>query len=135
MARWASGSRRTDDAVGRTPTRSPHVAWPFITLSPSRSTFPLVWARALAAVGVSGHLHLHDLRHAGNHLAALSGATTRELKGRMGPASMRAALEHRTRDRDRDRDRRTADSMDLLLGDRGIGGRSEIGHVEGTDAR
>lgn len=99
--------------------------------TPYRSTFHPVWARALAAAGVSG-VHLHDLRHAGNHLAALSGATTRELMGRMGHASMRAALiyQHRTRDRDR----RIADSMDLLLGDRELGARSEIGHVEGTDA-
>ncbi len=99
--------------------------------TPYRSTFHPVWARALDAAGASG-MHLHDMRHAGNHLAALSGATTRELMGRMGHASMRAALiyQHRTRDRDR----RIADSMDLLLGDREFGARSEIGHAEGTDA-
>ena len=34
----------------------------------------------------------------------------------------------------RDRDRRIADSMDLLLGDRRLGTRSKIGHVEGAGA-
>ncbi|GAA2724621.1 hypothetical protein [Cellulomonas aerilata] len=86
--------------------------------TPYRSTFRPVWAQALVAAGVSG-VHLHDLRHAGNHLAGLSGATTRELMGRMGHVSMLAALiyKHRTHDRDR----RIADSMDLPLGDRVIG--------------
>jgi integrase len=37
-------------------------------------------------------LHFHDLRHSGNHLAALAGATKRELMNRMGYDSMRAAL-------------------------------------------
>ena len=56
-------------------------------------------------------VHLHDLRHAGNHLAAMSGATTRELMGRMGHSSMRAALiyQHATKERDRV----IADSMDV----------------------
>jgi integrase len=40
----------------------------------------------------AGGLHVHDLRHAGNHFAAVSGASTRELMGRMGHVSMRAAL-------------------------------------------
>lgn len=48
-------------------------------------------------------MHLHDLRHTGNHLAAASGASTKELMTRMGHASMRAALiyQHATEDRDR----------------------------------
>ena len=37
-------------------------------------------------------MHLHDLRHTGNTLAAETGATLRELMDRMGHASTRAAL-------------------------------------------
>jgi hypothetical protein len=42
------------------------------------------------------------LRHAGNTLAAATGASTRELMVRMGHASMRAAViyQHATTDRD-----------------------------------
>jgi integrase len=48
------------------------------------------------------HLHFHDLRHAGNTLAATTGASTKELMARMGHASPRAALiyQHATSDRD-----------------------------------
>jgi integrase len=77
-------------------------------------------------------VHLHDLRHAGNHLVAMSGATTRELMGRMGHSSMRAALiyQHATKERDRV----IADSMDVLLEGRELGGRRSLGHGEGTGA-
>jgi integrase len=44
------------------------------------------------AVGLPAGFHLHDLRHTGNQLAAMTGASTRELMRRMGHASMRAAL-------------------------------------------
>jgi integrase len=75
-------------------------------------------------------VHLHDLRHAGNHLAAMSGATTRELMGRMGHASMRAALiyQHATKERDR----LIAESMDVLLEGRELAGQRSLGHGEGT---
>ena len=58
-------------------------------------------------------MHFHDLQHTGNHLAAASGASTRELMGRMGHSSMRAALiyQHRTADRDR----LIADALDSLV--------------------
>jgi len=57
----------------------------------------------VAAVGLPGGFHFHDLRHIGNQLAAASGATTRELMQRMGHGSMRAALvyQHATSVRDR----------------------------------
>ncbi|WIM97642.1 hypothetical protein ACTOB_001184 [Actinoplanes oblitus] len=57
--------------------------------------------------------HFHDLRHTGNHLAAASGASTRELMHRMGHASMRAALiyQHATSDRHRE----IAESMDKRI--------------------
>ena len=52
-------------------------------------------------------------QHTGNHFAAASGASTRELMGRMGHASMRAALiyQHRTVERDRV----IADALDSIL--------------------
>jgi hypothetical protein len=49
------------------------------------------WPQAAEAVGTPG-LHFHDLRHTGNHFAALSGAGLKDLMARMGHASMRAAL-------------------------------------------
>ena len=53
------------------------------------------------------------MRHAGNHFAAASGASTRELMGRMGHASVRAALiyQHRTFERDR----AFAEALDMML--------------------
>jgi integrase len=49
------------------------------------------WDDAVLAIGVAG-LHFHDLRHTGNTLAALTGASTRDLMTRMGHDSPRAAL-------------------------------------------
>lgn len=62
------------------------------------------WSTAVTAVGLPEGFHFHDLRHTGNHLAAISGATTRELMHRMGHASMRAALiyQHATNERDQE---------------------------------
>jgi len=48
-------------------------------------------------------LHLHDLRHTGNTMAAATGASLRELMERMGHSSTRTALTppaHATRERD-----------------------------------
>jgi len=38
------------------------------------------------------HLHFHDLRHTGNHFAAASGASLKDLMARMGHDSERAAI-------------------------------------------
>ncbi len=88
--------------------------------TPFRGNFATTWRRAKAKAGVPAALHFHDLRHTGNHLAAGTGASTRELMGRMGHASMRAALiyQHRTADRDR----AIANALDVL-----------IGRIEGTN--
>jgi integrase len=54
-------------------------------------------------MGLNG-LHFHDLRHTGNLLAAQTpGAALRDLMGRMGHDSMRAALiyQHASIDADR----------------------------------
>jgi integrase len=67
------------------------------------------WTEARATLGVP-HLHVHDLRHTGNTLAAgTPGTSTRDLMERMGHDSMRAALiyQHATRDAGR----RIADSL------------------------
>jgi|HubBroStandDraft_4_1064222.scaffolds.fasta_scaffold517085_1 hypothetical protein len=55
-----------------------------------------------ATTGLPG-VHFHDLRHTGNHFAAATGASLRELMGRMGHSTTRAALiyQHRTTERDR----------------------------------
>lgn len=59
------------------------------------------WRQARDRAGVPG-LHFHDLRHLGLTLAAVAGATTRELMKRAGHASPRAALiyQHASEDRD-----------------------------------
>lgn len=66
-----------------------------------RSNFNIIWRKARDAVGLPG-LHLHDLRHTGNTMAAATGASLRELMERMGHSSPRAALiyQHATRERD-----------------------------------
>ncbi len=41
--------------------------------TPARPNFSPIWRRAITTAGLPG-LHLHDLRHTGNHFAAMSGA-------------------------------------------------------------
>jgi integrase len=66
-----------------------------------RSNFRDLWLVALKDAGID-ELHLHDLRHTGNMLAAATGASLRELMQRMGHSSSRAAMiyQHASRDRD-----------------------------------
>jgi integrase len=66
-----------------------------------RSNFRDLWIKACDEVRLSG-VHLHDLRHTGNTLAAATGASLRELMERMGHSSTRAAMiyQHATRERD-----------------------------------
>ena len=61
-----------------------------------------IWTEARAAVGL-GDVHVHDLRHTGNSLAADTGAPLRDLMQRMGHSTVRAALiyQHKTPGRDR----------------------------------
>ncbi|GGN07965.1 putative prophage phiRv2 integrase [Terrabacter tumescens] len=81
--------------------------------TPRRAHFVSIWRAAKTKAGVPESVHLHDLRHTGNHLAASSGASTRELMSRMGHASMRAAIiyQHATAKRDR----AIAEAMDRLF--------------------
>jgi integrase len=64
------------------------------------ATWRRTWADARRATGIG--YRFHDLRHAGNTLAATTGASTRELMARMGHASPRGALiyQHATSERD-----------------------------------
>lgn len=71
-----------------------NTAWVFLGpkgARPTRNNFHSIWAQAREAAGIPD-VHLHDLRHTGNTLAAETGATLRELMDRMGHASTRAAL-------------------------------------------
>jgi integrase len=71
-------------------------------VSLDRSNFTVMWRRSTRAAGVPDY-HFHDLRHLAATMAAVSGATTRELMHRMGHSSSRAALiyQHATADRDK----------------------------------
>lgn len=69
-----------------------------------RHNFRRIWLTALDAAGLAAAgVHFHDLRHTGNHMAAMTGASTKELMARMGHSSVRAAMiyQHATRERDR----------------------------------
>jgi hypothetical protein len=57
---------------------------------------------ALAMAGLP-EIHFHGLRHAGNLLTVLAGASLRELIARMGHASARAVLVHLHDTEDRQR--------------------------------
>ena len=64
----------------------------------------------MRAIGEEGP-HFHDLRHAGNHFAAASGAGLKDLMARMGHDSERAALiyQHAARGADK----RITDAIDV----------------------
>ena len=68
------------------------------------------WPHAVESIGAAG-LHVHDLRHTGNHFAANSGAGLKDLMTRMGHDSERAALiyQHEARGADQ----RITDAIDF----------------------
>jgi hypothetical protein len=82
-----------------------------------------VWPRSSSAVLVAPRQ-----QHAGNHFTAISGASTRELVGRMGHVSVNAALvsQHRTASRDR----AIADSLDAMVAELKAEGLDVSGHVD-----
>jgi integrase len=68
-----------------------------------RSNFKMsAWPHAAKSIGAEG-LHVHDLRHTGNHFAASSGVALRDLMARMGHDSERAAMiyQHEARGADK----------------------------------
>jgi integrase len=77
-----------------------------------RATWYTAWNRAMAALGIEG-MKPHDLRHTGNTLTAMTGASTKELMARFGQSTSRAALiyQHATRDRDHE----IADALNGLI--------------------
>ena len=60
-----------------------------------------IWLPTIEATGIES-LAFHDLGHLAGTLAAISGATTKELMARLGHTSERASLiyQHATADRD-----------------------------------
>jgi integrase len=70
------------------------------------------WGETRQALGFPG-LHFHDLRHAGNLLAAQTGTSLRDLMTWMGHDSPRAALTYQHASSGADRS--TADALDLLI--------------------
>jgi integrase len=97
---WPEIQAHLDTYVGPAPTAFVFVGHKGAGLD--RSNFRSVWLRALRDAAVP-HYRFHDLRHLGATLAAVSGATTRELMARLGHLSARAAMiyQHATEDRDR----------------------------------
>jgi integrase len=100
------------------------------------------WKAIVAKIGVP-ELHLHDLRHAGNTLAASTGASLRDLMAQMGHDSPAAALiyQHATSEADtaialaleaKLRERRAPDSPETAPPAATLGpGIFELGPVEG----
>lgn len=82
---------------------------------PRRSNFQKHWDRARLAAGL-GELHLHDLRHTGNTLAAEDGASLRDLMDRMGHSTTRAAriYLHKSAGRDEAMARRMSERISRL---------------------
>ena len=95
-----------------------------------RATWYSAWSRAMAELGIEG-MKPHDLRHTGNTLAAMTGASTKELMARFGQSTSRAALiyQHATQDRDHE----IADALNGLIEAKleqrptGTGGATPIG--------
>jgi site-specific recombinase XerD len=72
------------------------------------------WRATVQRVGLPADFHFHDLRHAGNQLAAEAGATTKELMRRMGHSTVRATMRYQhAPDR---RDRQIAAQMNRRAG-------------------
>jgi integrase len=67
-----------------------------------RNNFNPIWRAACIGCGVPD-AHFHDTRHTGGTLAAITGATIKELMARLGHSGPRAAMmyQHATRERDK----------------------------------
>jgi integrase len=70
------------------------------------------WPHVVTGMGLPG-LHVHDLRHTGNTLAADMGVSLRNLMARMGHDNERAALIYQHKSSPADR--QIADGLDALL--------------------
>jgi integrase len=77
-------------------------------VTPARPNFSPIWARALAKAGMTG-VHFHDLRHAGNHFAAVSGGVNPRADGPDGARQCERGARLSAQDsQPRSRDRRLA---------------------------
>nr|WP_307845262.1 tyrosine-type recombinase/integrase [Planomonospora sp. ID67723] len=67
-----------------------------------RSVRAAALTKAIKDAGLPA-IHIHDLRHTGNTLAAMTGASLKELMARMGHSSTKVAMIylHAAKDRDR----------------------------------
>ncbi|HTX00161.1 MAG TPA: tyrosine-type recombinase/integrase [Acidimicrobiales bacterium] len=95
-----------------------------------RSNFRMrIWKPATEAVGLKG-LRFHDLRHTAGTLAARTGATTKELMGRLGHASPQAAMVYQHAAADRDR--LIAEGLDAMAAEAGLAPIVDIARREGS---
>ncbi|GLZ34910.1 hypothetical protein Lesp02_70970 [Lentzea sp. NBRC 105346] len=108
-------------------------AWVFVGPKggrPKRNNFWNIWNAARIAAGIPD-VHLHDLRHTGNTLAAETGATLRELMDRMGHSSTRAALIYlHARE---ERGKNIAAGIESMVAQ--VTGNGHEGHARGTEDR
>ena len=89
----------------------------------------------LVPEGVHGGVNANDLRHTGNHLAAVTGASTKELMARIGHSTMRAALTYQHATLERDRKITDGLSEQIKTARRSAAGRDDTepyGHTTGT---
>ena len=79
----------------------PLLSYPRLDQVSAKEVVSVNWKELVGRIGAPG-LHLHDLRHTGNTLAASTGASLRDLMARMGHDSPAAALiyQHATREAD-----------------------------------
>ena len=97
-----------------------------------RSTFTRAWQRATESAGLTG-FHIHDQRHTGNQFAAATGASLRELMGRMGHSTTQAAVIYQYRTAERDRF--IAAAMSQIIEAELTNFGQPIGHTVGTRRR
>jgi len=81
------------------------------------------WVETVRRHGAPG-LHFHDLRHTGNHFAAQTRASTKDLMARMGHDDMRGALIYQRATSEADR--RIAERLNALVD----GAEPDIGHPD-----
>ena len=98
-----------------------------------RSNFNIIWAKVRDAVGLSG-LHLHDLRHTGNTMAAATGASLREQMETDGSLKPTCRTDLSARHQGPGRDDRCCSGRGVRHGQAEGHSQGPIGHPTGTEA-